>query len=308
MPLPLRNRSFDENDPVRVSICCITFNHRPFIEQCIQGFLDQECDFRVEIMIHDDASTDGTNEVIKQYADRHPSIFRVVQQAQNQYSKGVNPYYSYLFPEARGQFIAICDGDDYWDDPVKLANQVAYLDANSETVIVYGPVRAIGADGQDMDYRVGASQDLSAAELKAARPLNTLTTCFRNVFQHKPAPVYLRNSPIGDLTVWGYLGHYGTGKYLSDLKPANYRLHEGGVLSLVSKEKKFFMTALAQLNIAAFHAERNDREATVQSLKNAVKMINKIGYLPVIAVEVHAVSLLGLLRIWFKSVRRNRSG
>ncbi len=308
MPLPLRNRSFKDNEPVRVSICCITFNHRLFIEQCIEGFLDQECDFRVEILIHDDASSDGTSLVLQQYADRYPSIFRVIQQSQNQYSKGVNPYFSYLFSDARGQYIAICDGDDYWDDPEKIAKQVACLDANPDTVIVYGPVRGIGPEGQILEYRGGASRNLSAAELKAATPLNTLTTCFRNVFQNKPAPVYLRNSPIGDLTVWGYLGHFGTGMYLADLKPANYRLHEGGVLSLVSKETRLLMTALAHLNLAAFHAKDKDRDAAIQSLNNVIKFINKTGYVSAIPIQSNRISFLSLLRIWFRSVRGKRSG
>ena len=129
----LRNKIFQEQVPVKVSICTITYNHCNYIRECIEGFLEQETDFRVEIIIHDDASNDGTTKIINEYASRYPSIIRIITQSENQYSRGVNPYYAFVFPVAQGDYIAICDGDDYWNDPNKLTTQVTLLENEKDT-------------------------------------------------------------------------------------------------------------------------------------------------------------------------------
>src|SRR5690606_15609661 len=109
---------------VRVSICCITYNHEPFIRQCLDGFLMQQGDFEYEILIHDDASTDGTTKIIQEYELKYPEIIKPIIQTQNQYSQGVRGInFIYNFPRAKGEYIAMCEGDDYWTDPLKLQKQ-----------------------------------------------------------------------------------------------------------------------------------------------------------------------------------------
>ena len=97
-----------------VTIRCITYNHVNFIRDAIDGFLMQETTFPVEIIIHDDASTDGTAEIVKDYADKHPQLFRTILQKENQYSKGNSKPFKDTYSMARGEFIAFCEGDDYW--------------------------------------------------------------------------------------------------------------------------------------------------------------------------------------------------
>lgn len=273
----LRNKIFQEQVPVKVSICTITYNHCNYIRECIEGFLEQETDFRVEIIIHDDASNDGTTKIINEYASRYPSIIRIITQSENQYSRGVNPYYAFVFPVAQGDYIAICDGDDYWNDPNKLTTQVTLLENEKDTSIVYGPVKAIDANGNEVAHSGGARWDLSPNELKSAPAINTLTVCFRNIFKNTPPPIFLRNSPIGDLTVWCLLGYHGRGRYLADLPPATYRVHNGGILSLVDPNKQKLMSAIAYLNIAAYNSDRKDITASVNALKKAINLINRTG-------------------------------
>jgi glycosyltransferase involved in cell wall biosynthesis len=269
---PLRDRVFADSEPVRVSICSITFNHANLIRDCLEGFLDQVCDFRVEVVIHDDASTDGTAEIIRDYAARYPQIIRPILQSENQFSKGVNPYYAYVFPATRSEYIAICDGDDHWKDPGKLAMQVAVLDQQPGVALTYGRTDAMQDDTLIRDLGKGAERDLSAAELKSCQGINTLTSCFRNVFRGPP-PRFLHQSPIGDLTVWAVLGYHGTGRFLPDLPPAHYTLHSRGIYSLAPEGRKTFMLLISQLCIAAYHMEQGDRVAMRRSLGMALRSI-----------------------------------
>jgi len=116
-----------------VNICCVTYNHEKFISQAIESFLMQKTDFPIEILIHDDASTDATISILKKYQKKYPNIIRLFLEKENQYSKGItkiNP--TFLFPNAKGKYIALCEGDDYWTDPYKLQKQVNFMDKNQD--------------------------------------------------------------------------------------------------------------------------------------------------------------------------------
>ena len=102
-----------DNCPL-VSICCITYNHAPYIRQCLDGFMMQQTNFTFEVLIHDDASTDGTADIIREYESKYPDIIKPIYQTENQYSKGVKVSATFNFPRAKGKYIAMCEGDDYW--------------------------------------------------------------------------------------------------------------------------------------------------------------------------------------------------
>lgn len=110
-----------------VSILCITYNHEKYIRQAIDSFLMQKTTFLYEILIHDDASSDNTAKIIEEYAYKYPRIIRTVLQHENQYSKGISGT-NILMKMAKGKYIAICEGDDYWTDPQKLQQQVDILE------------------------------------------------------------------------------------------------------------------------------------------------------------------------------------
>lgn len=114
-----------------VSICSITYNHKAYIRQCLDSLLSQKTDFTYEIIINDDCSTDGTTEIIKEYASKYPNLIHPIFHDENQYSKGVRGMFAkYCFPKARGKYIALCEGDDYWTDPLKLQKQVDFMNYN----------------------------------------------------------------------------------------------------------------------------------------------------------------------------------
>ena len=94
------------DDKPLVSICCITFNHAPYLKECLDGFVMQQTNFKYEVIIHDDASTDGTQEIIKEYTQKYPDIFKPILQTENQYSKGVKRILAtFCYPKAKGKYI-----------------------------------------------------------------------------------------------------------------------------------------------------------------------------------------------------------
>lgn len=128
----VRDQAFSAENPL-VSISCISFNQAQYIGKCIEGFLDQVVDFSVEILLHDDASTDGTAEIILDYAKRYPHLIKPLLQKENQFKKGVRCIHAvFNFSRSKGVFIATCEGDDYWIDESKLSQQVRFLQQHSD--------------------------------------------------------------------------------------------------------------------------------------------------------------------------------
>lgn len=123
---------------VMVSICCITFNQESYIRDALDGFVSQKTDFKYEVLIHDDASTDKTADIIREYQEKYPEMIKPILQTENQYSKGLtNVSGTWNFPRAKGKYIAMCEGDDYWTDENKLKRQVDYMEAHPDCSMVF---------------------------------------------------------------------------------------------------------------------------------------------------------------------------
>ena len=125
-------------DEIVVSIICATYLHEKYIRKALDSFLAQKTLFNFEILINDDASTDKTPEILREYEQKYPGLIRVIYQKENQYSKGVRVVDDILVPLARGKYLAFCEGDDYWCDENKLQKQVDFLEKNPDyTVCVH---------------------------------------------------------------------------------------------------------------------------------------------------------------------------
>ena len=131
-------KNWNPNSSLLVTIDCTTFNQEEYISQAIEGFLIQKTNFPFEIRIHDDASTDNTSNIIREYERKYPNLIYPIYQTENQYSKkNISIWADITFPKAKGKYIAICEGDDYWTDPLKLQKQVDFLEANEDYGLVY---------------------------------------------------------------------------------------------------------------------------------------------------------------------------
>ncbi len=117
---------------IRVSVLCTAFNHEPYLRETLQGFVSQKTDFPFEVLVNDDASSDGSAAVIREFAALYPDVIRPFLQEKNLYSQGINIYDAVLYPAARGEYFALCEGDDCWIDPAKLQRQVNFLDAHPD--------------------------------------------------------------------------------------------------------------------------------------------------------------------------------
>lgn len=134
-----------------VSVCCLTYNQENTIAQTIEGVLSQKTDFDIELIIHDDASTDKTTEIVRKYAGEYPDRIRPIFQKENQYHK-CNLAKEYVNPLVRGKYVAICEGDDYWTSPDKLQKQIDYMEANPDCTMTFHAIEQLDSDGRVIDY------------------------------------------------------------------------------------------------------------------------------------------------------------
>lgn len=119
---------------MKVSILCIAFNHEQYIRKALDGFVNQTTDFDYEVIVHDDASTDGTADIIREYVQKYPNLFKPIYQTENKYSQRVDIVTEFMLPVASGEYIAFCEGDDCWIDERKLQLQVDFLDQNPDYI------------------------------------------------------------------------------------------------------------------------------------------------------------------------------
>lgn len=117
---------------VKVSVYCLTYNHEKYIKNTLDGFVNQKTNFKYEVFVHDDASTDSTAEIIREYEMKYPHIIKGIYQKENQHSKKIRIVANFLISQMTGEYIAICEGDDYWCDNNKLQKQVDFLENNLE--------------------------------------------------------------------------------------------------------------------------------------------------------------------------------
>lgn len=120
-----------KGDPI-VSIRCLVYNHEPYLRQCLDGFVKQKTTFPYEAIVHDDASTDGSAAIIREYADKYPDIIKPIYETENQWGKGTTRKNMDAAIHPNTKYIAMCEGDDYWTDPHKLQLQVDFLESHQD--------------------------------------------------------------------------------------------------------------------------------------------------------------------------------
>ena len=145
---------------VMVTICCTVYNHERYLRKTLDSFVGQKTTFPFEIVIHDDASTDSSATIIREYCNKYPDLFCPILQKENQYSKGVRVSRTFVYPKVRGKYVAVCEGDDYWCDENKLQMQVEYMEAHPDCSMCVHDTALIDPDGKFIgEYLNGSRRD-----------------------------------------------------------------------------------------------------------------------------------------------------
>ncbi len=220
------------NTPL-VSIACITYNQSKYVREALESLLMQKINSPIEIIIHDDASTDGTAQIIKEYELKYPDLIIPIYQIENQYSKGVRRILkTFVFPRVRGKYIALCEGDDYWTDPYKLQKQVDFLESHPECVICFHNVVAVHYDKSQPDHIMCSPDQKAISTIEDLLLQNFIPTCsvmFRNHLVIE-FPEWYFEIMQGDYPLYILLAQYGHVGYIDEVM-ANYRHHFQGIWS-----------------------------------------------------------------------------
>ena len=222
-----------------VSVLCTTYNHRDYIGQAIEGVLAQRTDFPIELIVRDDASTDGTREIVDAYARRHPGLIRAVLEPENRYRQGIRPLQAAL-AHARGEFVAVCEGDDYWTDPSKLQMQVDLLRTHPEVGLVHTDFDDLVRRGQDWvrvpDHRRREGRVIPTGRvfevLLSGNFIQTCTACLRadaaRDFYSSGLPI--ADYPVGDWPLFLFVAAAHDIAYLQE-STAVYRRTPGSMMN-----------------------------------------------------------------------------
>lgn len=193
-----------DSKEIVVSIICLTYNQEAYIAKALDGFVMQETSFPMEAVVHDDASTDGTAAVIRHYEAQYPTLFRCIYQTENQYSKKGHIICNDVVHHARGRYIALCEGDDYWTDAKKLEKQVAFMQANPDCAMSFHAARIDYADGTrpSRAHCYPGRRFFSSSEVIVGGGgfYMTCTAMFRRDVLND-CPPCLRSCPVGDIAL-----------------------------------------------------------------------------------------------------------
>lgn len=246
------------SNEIVVSISCITYNHAPYIRQCLDGFMMQQTDFAFEVLIHDDASTDGTTEIIKEYEAKYPDIIKPIYEEENQWVKGRRGSAEFNFPRAKGKYIAMCEGDDYWTDPLKLQKQVDFLESNASYSICGH--RFVALDDSDFSFRKFATGINGSYELSDLITKHVFCSTLSIVFRKSALDLtkFLQCRSLIDIVLAYMLLKGGKGYCLPD-EMAVYRKHGGGIWSMQNSSVQIYNSLDARF--AIYELERTKESA-----------------------------------------------
>lgn len=237
--------------PPKVSVVTITYNHEQYVRDAIDGVLAQRTDFPVELIVADDASTDNTAAIVTEYADRHPDRIVPVLRTQN---IGIAPNIVDALCRARGEYVALCEGDDYWTDPAKLARQVAMLDTDPGMAMCFHRARVVHEDGS-ADSQLPGPGIVGPWSFDVLLVTNTLPTQSvmyrRKDYAGLPRDIF----PV-DWYLHLYHARNGSVGFIDEVMSV-YRRHEGGAWQDATHNPGAHLRRNGLAQLTMYHAMRD---------------------------------------------------
>lgn len=236
-----------------VSICCLVYNHEPFLRECFEGFVMQKTTFPIEVLVHDDASTDHSVDIIREYTEKYPDIFKPIFESENLYSKrdnSLSKVISVAIEKTKCKYIAYCEGDDFWTDPLKLQKQIDALEQHSDCVLSVHTNKKIDKTGtsylgtipnRTFNHNIITAEEYIAKEMsdcwasQAASYVFKADIFFDIVKENPPFVTYANPSAIGDTPLVFYALTKGN-VYFFQEEMACYRVLSGGYCTQAAQD------------------------------------------------------------------------
>ncbi len=239
-PIRITDQQWSKETIPLVSISCITYNHEDYIRDAIDGFLMQKTTFPVEILIHDDASTDKTASIVREYELKYPQLIKPIYQTVNQYSKRDGTIGRLQRGRARGKYYATCEGDDYWTDPLKLQKQVDFMEANPTYSMCVHASKKVNVNGTDVGeirpYSYSRSSTPKDIILTSGNFFATSSYMVKKEIFNDNEPEFISLSPVGDYALNLLCISIG-GIYYIDEFMSNYRIGvPGSYITLLNRK------------------------------------------------------------------------
>lgn len=223
----------NEEKEMMVSVVCQTYNHEEFIAECLQSLVSQEVNFCYEILIHDDASTDKTAEIIRKFERKYPSLIKPIYQSVNQWSMGKKVFSGIQLPRCTGKYVAICEGDDYWTDLNKLQKQVDFLEKHNEYSMCFHNAIEHWSDGQKKDcvFSNIINREYTGLEVYTNWMIPTASVVFRRSILTSEYATCFQNPHFiyGDIVLFLLASSCGKIVGMNDTMSV-YRRHAGGMV------------------------------------------------------------------------------
>ncbi len=240
-----------------VAIRCTAFNHEKYIAECLNGFLAQETTFPFEVIVHEDASTDNTANIIREYEAKYPKIIKPIYETTNQYSKQDGSFTRIINSHLKRKYIAMCEGDDYWTDPLKLQKQVTFLESHPDYGMCYGIVRQYNQAKKAFFTNRGTDFVSFENYLKTRNNIPTLSTCYRRdlYLQFKSDETIAQQSwPMGDLPMWLWFTYNSKVKFFPEIFGV-YRVLSNSAAhsSNIEKQVNFYRAGYECANFFSMH-------------------------------------------------------
>lgn len=220
-----------------VSVCMITYNHENYISKAIEGVLMQEGNFEVELIIANDCSKDKTDLIILEILNNCKNKNISIKYFKHDKNLGMMPNFMFALKKCSGQYVALCEGDDYWIDPLKLQKQINFLNEHPDFVIHSSNAIGLTKDLEKTGKPILESNVDNVYSLKDFLSFNNIITCtvmFRNVTLQFPKS--FNKVTFGDWFLYVILMQETKLKiYRSTELLSTYRIHEGGVMSNLTK-------------------------------------------------------------------------
>ena len=255
---------------MKISICCITYNHEKYIAQAIDGFLMQKTDFELEIILGDDCSIDNTNNICVDYQKKYPDKIKLIR---NQENIGMTPNFVQSLKRCDGKYICLCEGDDYWTDPFKLQKQIDFLEANPEYILCSANAQVLNSTGEpfrNIYCDFGRNRSFNQIGIVMEFYCPTMSMVFRN--QLDDIPNWFCEVKSGDTFLHLLLSRYGKFYYM-DFIAGVYRQHDKGISNNINKVLWF------ENNITHLYKMKPLLKAESKPFLNQVIYKNQIEYI-----------------------------